>query len=138
LALREGLRGPDPAGSNQQNIGHLHYMLGLVRLKQGKKEEALKLFDRSLAIRKALVQANPHNQKHQGDLILLGASVGNIYLYARDYAEAKRFYQETIAPSERQAVLDEHPRARKILAQNYYLLALTYQLLGNLTNADLY
>jgi tetratricopeptide (TPR) repeat protein len=115
---------------NYQKLAEVSFKLGTVNEKMNRPEEALRAYDRCMAMRKKLVEANPGNLRCKLDLFDLCGKVGDQALFRGDTPSARRYYREAIVPNEELARTDKQPGVRKLLGLNYYRLATACLRLG--------
>ncbi len=120
---------------NYQKLADVSFKLGTVNERMNRPEKALSAYDRSMAMRKKLVEDNPGSLRCKLDLFDLCGKVGDQALFRGDTTSARRYYGEAIAPNEALARVDKQPSVRKLLGLNYYRLATACLRLGELESA---
>jgi tetratricopeptide (TPR) repeat protein len=92
----------NPGDTNWQHELSISYeKLGRLRFAQSNFQEALKLYQASLAIRDRLVRADSSNTSRQRDLGVAYEKVGDVHLALGNFAEADNAYQANLAIRDR-------------------------------------
>ena len=115
---------------NYQKLADVAFKLGTLNERMNRPEQALRAYDRCMAMRKKLVEDNPGSMSCKLDLFDLCGKVGDQALFRGETASARRYYGEAIAPNEALARADKQPGVRKLLGLNYYRLATACLRLG--------
>ncbi len=123
---------------NQLRMEQIYYQRGESAERMDHREEALRAYDGSLALRKKLAVANPSDTNRQMEWLRLLGKVGDLCLFAGDTKTAQRYYREAIAPNEQLTRRDKQPGPRMLLSLNYYRLATAYLRLGDASAKEYY
>jgi tetratricopeptide (TPR) repeat protein len=121
---------------NYQKLADVSFKLGTVNEKMNRQEQALRAYDRSMAMRKKLIDDNPGSLRCKLDLFDLCGKVGDQALFRGDTTSALRYYREAVTANEALAKVDKQPIVRNRLGLNYYRQATAYLRLGETKGAE--
>jgi serine/threonine-protein kinase len=138
LKLRAEVAQERRGGSDRQELGHVHYLLGDMKWKRHQEAEAVKDYDAALALCTAAVRDEPHSLRAKAELFNLCGNVGDKLFLKGDTAKALTFYRAALPPSEQLAAVDGRVAPQRILAQNYYRMGTACLRLNDPAGADTY
>ena len=107
LAIREALYRSDPKSADYRRSLRSYNILGYRAAGDGRNEEALRDFGRSIALREALVREYPHDTTYQGEVAQSLDNIAGSHEELGHRAEAAKAYRRSIAI--REALARENP-----------------------------
>jgi tetratricopeptide (TPR) repeat protein len=110
--------------TNEGEKASSYHMLGLLKNQQGKYEEAITIYEKSLEIFRKTLPVNYLN------LAASYSSIGNVYDNMGEYSKALSSHEKALE-IERQILPTNHPH----LASSYNNISLVYRKIGNYSKA---